>query len=144
MTTGDTSANIFCIILKIQCKQWLCGTITTDFLINSGTLLRCRHQLWNSIVSYRHIMEIPYKIGTHFNQCIIEFLWCNWIIISAGIAARDSINQFLSSEKFHGFTYFLIYTSSTSSISCLFKSFQRNGWYKITYTEHFIRKFFVN
>ena len=59
-------------------------------------------------------------------------------------ALVDTINQFLSSKKFHCFANLLINSFTATSVRRFFKTFQRNCRNKITYTKHFICKFFVN
>ena len=66
-SASDTSADIFTIVLEIHWEETditLWRTDFTDTLDHVFTLLHCRHQIYNSIVAYWHIMEVESKTGT--------------------------------------------------------------------------------
>ena len=123
-STCNTSSHKLCIILEIHGKQRLCCTVFTDALIGFSSLFRCGEQLRCSIISNRHIMEIPDKVRSKIDQTVVKRLRCDGLEICACITCRDTKYKLLLSEKIDGFDNLLVYTISSSAICCSLKSFQ--------------------
>ena len=70
--SGNTSAYILSIILEIHTEDGLGSTEFTNAFVHLCTLFRTQHQFRRSSVAYRHIMEEPYKQGSHIDDLIIE------------------------------------------------------------------------
>ena len=116
----------------------------TDFFVNASSLLRRRKKFWCSIISYWHIMEIPYKICAQINHGIIKFFRSNRIIVCTGVAAGNAIDQFLFPKKGHCFCYFLINTVSAAAVSGFFKAFDADSRDEVTDAQHFVCEVFVD
>src|SRR5699024_1826088 len=58
-SSGDTSADILCVVLEVHGEDRFGLTELTDPLVNFCTLFRVWKKFRNGSVSYRHIMEEP-------------------------------------------------------------------------------------
>ena len=72
--SGYTALYILCVVLEVHGKQRFCSPVMTDATVGLCPLFRIWHQFRRSIISYRHVVEIPDKVSAHINQAVIEFL----------------------------------------------------------------------
>ena len=140
----NTAAHIFRVILEIHGKQRLRGPVMADTAVGFRSLLRCRHQFRGRIISHRHIVKIPDKVGPHIDQAVKKLLRSNGFKVCAGVAGRNSIEQLLSAQQFHRCRGFFEHTGSTAQICGSLKALQRDGGNKIAHPKHLIRKGFID
>ena len=88
--TGNASAHILSVILKINSEKCFRLSELTQLMIHKFSLLRRWQQFRNGIISNWHIMEIPYEECTPLNHLIIEFFAADAIQILTGVATGNS------------------------------------------------------
>ena len=90
-TTGNTSTNIFTIILEIHWIEINITFIRTDIsntINHILSLLHCRKQVSNCVVSYWHIVEVETKTSPFISNHLKEFITCNCFYIIFCITDR--------------------------------------------------------
>ncbi len=140
----DTPAHKFSVVLEVHGKERLALAQIPDTAIDSLTLLRLGHQLRHSVVAHGHIMEIPDEIRALFNQHIEVFLGSNTVIVHAGIARGNTVNQFLLPQKVHRPDHLIVHTLTAAAVRGLFKAFQGYGGNEILNAQHIIGKLLIN
>ena len=144
LASGNTSAHIFRIILKVHGEQRLRGTQMANTVINGFTLLGIWQQFRRSIIANRHIMEVPDEISTHVNQTVIVCIRCNLLVIHAGITRGNAVGQLFLMQQLHCPNDLLIGSLSAAAVRGNLVPLQRNGRNKVLHAQHFIGKLFIN
>jgi hypothetical protein len=88
-STGNASANIFAVILKINNKQGFARFAVShslDPIIHILPLGWCRDKLFNRFLPDGHIVEIPRKFDPAFNHQVNKFLAGNRVNIFPCVA----------------------------------------------------------
>ena len=89
-------------------------------------------------------MEIPDKVGAHFNELVIVLLGGNGIIVDAGIAGGNSIGEFMRVQDFHSLDNFLIDALPAAAVGCFFKALQRDCGNEVAHPAHLLCKGIIN
>ena len=139
-----TSSYIFCIVLEIHSKDRFGFPHFANLMIHIFSLFRRRHQFRNRIISYRHIMEIPYEIRSPLYHFVKIFVTSDGIQILTGVATTDSKWQLLLPENFHGMHHFPERSLASSAIGGYLKPFHTDGRNQIAHFQHFPGKRFIN
>ena len=84
--SGNTAANILCIVLEIHAENRLCVPKSTDTFVNDFSLLRRGQKCWYSFIANGHIVEEPDKHSPHVNHHVEKLFAADVGIVRAGIA----------------------------------------------------------
>ena len=85
----DAAADKFSVVLEIHCKDLFSTFFAADLaytVIHVLTLLFRRKQFYGSLISNRHVMEIPGVTAALVDNHIKELVRCNGFDIFACIA----------------------------------------------------------
>ena len=143
-SSGDTSADILCVVLEVHGEDRFGLTELTDPLVNFCTLFRVWKKFRNGSVSYRHIMEEPDEQCAGVNDHIKERFTADILIVLACVAGGNTEWEFMLFHQFHCMHYFFVIAAASSSVVGFLKTFQADGRNKILYAEHFVAEIFVD
>src|SRR5574344_1773666 len=125
-SSGDTSADIFTIILEVDSHDLLAAFICTDLtntMIHIFTLFRIEKKICSCIISNWHIMEIPCEHDTFFNKHIKEVIACYGLIVLACVADRSTEQHLVSLHCVKCFHDFIKRSISAASVVLRLEAF---------------------
>ena len=95
-------------------------------------------------MSYRHVVEVPYKESAALDHHVIELFTADILEVLACVAYRYTERQFIFLHQLHGMTDFVIYAVSSPSVVCLLKSFQTDCGDEVLHSQHLLAELFVD
>ena len=138
------SADIPSVILEVHHEQRVIVTEVIDASVYLFSLLRIRKQGDIRVISDRHVVEVPDEEDSELNQLVQELCRGDGVIVLAGIAGRDSVEQLSVVQPLHRFDDAVVDTLAAAAVGCLLKALKRDGRNKVLYADHVIGEFIVD
>ena len=142
--TRDAAVDELRVVLEVHAEQRLAAAVIPDAAIDLGALFRRGQKLGRCVIAHRHVMEVPAKVRALFDEHVVVFLRGDGVVVGAGVAAGNAVNQLSLVQDLHRSEHSFINALAAAGVGGLSEALQRNGRGEILHAQHLVSKSLVD